>query len=83
MGCALHFVDAGIDTGRLIAHIGPESQKSDDESTPFWLAVRDSAKADAEAIVRFATGNLRGTVQEIKPRESGQGQDMNLPARLG
>jgi hypothetical protein len=30
VGCTLHYIDAGIDTGRLIAHVCPEVKPADD-----------------------------------------------------
>ncbi len=40
IGCTLHYIDAGIDTGRLIAHISPEVREGDGELELFWRAVR-------------------------------------------
>jgi hypothetical protein len=66
VGCTLHYIDAGIDTGRLIAHVCPEVNPEDDELTLFWRAVRDSAEVYAELVVRFQQGALRGAVQSGK-----------------
>lgn len=43
VGCTLHKIDPGIDTGDLIAHICPEVKEGDDDLTLFWRGVRDSA----------------------------------------
>jgi methionyl-tRNA formyltransferase len=66
VGCTLHYIDAGIDTGRLIAHVCPEFRTGDDELTLFWRAVMDSAEVYAEAIARFVAGDLPGIAQEGK-----------------
>lgn len=75
VGCTLHFIDAGIDTGRVIAHICPEVKTDDDELTLFWRGVRDSANVYAEAISRFQAGTLtsasqrsRGRLYQVKDR---------------
>ena len=66
IGCTLHYIDAGIDTGRLIAHISPEVREGDSELVLFWRAVRDSAEIYAEAVARLAQGGQLGAVQPGK-----------------
>ena len=66
IGCTLHYIDAGIDTGRLIAHISPEVREGDSELVLFWCAVRDSAAVYAEAVARLAQGGQLGAVQPGK-----------------
>ena len=66
IGCTLHYIDAGIDTGRLIAHISPEVREGDSELVLFWRAVQDSAEIYAEAVARLAQGGQLGTVQPGK-----------------
>jgi methionyl-tRNA formyltransferase len=66
VGCTLHFINAGIDTGALVAHVCPEVRDGDDELTLFWRAVRDSAEAYAEAIERLARGEALGVRQDRK-----------------
>lgn len=66
IGCTLHFIDAGIDTGKLIAHVCPEVREGDDELTLFWRAVRDSAEVYAEAIRRLGDGEKLGVPQAGK-----------------
>ena len=68
VGCTLHFINAGIDTGALIAHVCPEVRDGDDELTLFWRAVRDSAEVYAEAIERLARSEPLGQRQERKGR---------------
>ena len=68
IGCTLHFINAGIDTGALIAHVCPEVREGDDELTLFWRAVRDSAEVYAEAIERLARGEVLGQRQDRKGR---------------
>jgi methionyl-tRNA formyltransferase len=68
VGCTLHYIDAGIDTGRLIAHISPEVRAGDSELVLFWRAVQDSAAVYAEAVERIARGEALGTQQPGKGR---------------
>ena len=68
VGCTLHRIDAGIDTGHLVAHICPEVRQGDDELTLFWRAVRDSADAYAELLQRLARGDTLGEPQREKGR---------------
>src|SRR5262249_55979957 len=63
VGCTLHFIDAGIDTGNLIAHVCPEVREGDDELTLFWRAVRDGAEVYAELFDRLARGERFGQSQ--------------------
>jgi folate-dependent phosphoribosylglycinamide formyltransferase PurN len=68
VGCTLHFINAGIDTGALIAHVCPEVREGDDELLLFWRAVRDSAETYVEAIERLARGEPLGRRQDRKGR---------------
>lgn len=68
VGCTLHFIDAGIDTGQLIAHVCPEVRPGDDELTLFWRAVRDSAEIYAEIIEKVVAGEPLGAPQGEKGR---------------
>lgn len=68
VGCTLHFIDAGIDTGNLIAHICPEVREEDDELTLFWRSVRDSAEVYAELLERLEQGERFGKHQSNKGR---------------
>ncbi len=77
VGCTLHFIDAGIDTGKLIAHVCPEVNEGDDELTLFWRAVRDSAEIYAEALARLARGDRLGRPQP------GKGRLYQVKQRLG
>ena len=63
VGCTLHRIDNGIDTGTLIAHICPEVDEGDGELTLFWRAVRDSAEIYAEMLERLARGERVGEPQ--------------------
>lgn len=87
VGCTLHYIDAGIDTGRLIAHISPEVREDDSELVLFWRAVRDSAEVYAEAVARLALGEQLGEVQPGKGRlyqvkDRGLRHERALDARL-
>ena len=68
VGCTLHRIDPGIDTGSLIAHIRPEVKEGDDELTLFWRAVRDSADVYAELLERLGRGDALGEPQREKGR---------------
>lgn len=68
VGCTLHLINAGIDTGALIAHVCPEVREGDDELTLFWRAVRDSAEVYGEAIDRLTRGEVRPVAQKEKGR---------------
>ena len=63
VGCTLHYINAGIDTGALIAHVSPEVKPDDDELTLFWRAVQQSAEAYAELLRRLASGESCGEAQ--------------------
>lgn len=66
VGCTLHFIDAGIDTGRLIAHISPEVRPDDDELTLFWRSVKESASVYAELMQRLGRGERLGIPQHAR-----------------
>jgi methionyl-tRNA formyltransferase len=87
VGCTLHRVDAGIDTGDLIAHVCPEVSEQDNELTLFWRAVRDSAEAYAELFERLERGERLGVRQPDKGslyqvRQRGWREERRLAARL-
>ena len=66
VGCTLHFIDRGIDTGALIAHIRPAVTEGDDERTLFWRAVRDGGAVYAECLERLYRGQSLGQEQSTK-----------------
>ena len=68
VGCTLHRIDPGIDTGALIAHVRPEVKEGDDELTLFWRAVRDSAETYAQLLDRLERGDRLGQPQPEKGR---------------
>jgi hypothetical protein len=68
VGCTLHWIDAGIDTGRLIAHISPAIEPDDDELGLFWRAVQTSADVYAEFLRRTAEGERFGQAQPGRGR---------------
>lgn len=68
IGCTLHYIDAGIDTGRLIAHVSPELRPDDDELVLFWRAVKESAQVYAKLMQRLAEGDSLGVAQHGKGR---------------
>lgn len=68
IGCTIHYIDAGIDTGRLIAHVSPEIQPDDDELKLFWRAVRESASVYGDLMRMLARGETVGAAQSGKGR---------------
>jgi len=68
VGCTLHYIDAGIDTGRLIAHVSPAVRQGDTELVLFWRAVQDSSRVYAEAVERLGKGHPLGLAQPGKGR---------------
>lgn len=68
VGCTLHWIDAGIDTGGLIAHVSPEVLPDDDELRLFWRSVQTSADVYADFVRRLAAGERFGQVQPHKGR---------------
>jgi len=68
VGCTIHYIDAGIDTGKLIAHVSPEVHAGDDELTLFWRAVLDSADVYAELFERLERGERPGEAQPGRGR---------------
>ncbi len=68
VGCTLHKIDSGIDTGKLIAHVRPEVGESDDELKLFWRGVRDSAEVYVEMLERLERGENLGQPQVEKGR---------------
>jgi methionyl-tRNA formyltransferase len=87
VGCTLHFIDKGIDTGNLIAHVCPEVKPGDDELTLFWRSVMDSADAYAELFERLGRGESFGQSQPGKGRlyqvkDRGLSHERELDRRL-
>lgn len=87
VGCTLHFIDPGIDTGRLIAHVCPEVHDVDDELTLFWRSVQSSSEIYVEALRRLAQGEALGQPQAGKGRlyqvkDRGLRQELYLTQRL-
>ena len=87
VGCTIHFIDAGIDTGKLIAHVSPDVSSGDDELTLFWRAIKDSAETYAELFDRMALGESfgqhqpgKGTLYQVKDR--GLRHERELDRRL-
>lgn len=75
VGCTLHYINAGIDTGKIIAHVSPEIKEADDELNLFWRAVSESADIYAEITSRLAKGDKlgqnqteKGTLYQVKDR---------------
>jgi methionyl-tRNA formyltransferase len=88
VGCTLHRIDSGIDTGPVIAHICPEVHEGDGELTLFWRAVRESAEVYAELLERLERGEQLGRRQSDKGnlyqvKQRGWREERRLAAQLG
>lgn len=66
VGCTIHYINAGIDTGNIIAHVSPEIKEADDELTLFWRAVSDSTNVFAELLDKLENGEALGAIQTDK-----------------
>ena len=66
VGCTLHRIDSGIDTGKLVAHVRPEVGERDDELTLFWRGIRDSSEVYVEMLERLERGEELGQPQAEK-----------------
>ena len=87
IGCTLHRIDLGIDTGDLVAHVCPEVGEGDDELALFWRAVKDSAEAYVELLGRLERGERLGQAQSGKGhlyqvRQRGWSEERFLAARM-
>lgn len=90
VGCTLHWIDSGIDTGGLIAHVCPRVLADDDELRLFWRAVQTSAEVYAELTRRLAAGERFGQAQmhkgrlyQVKQRGLWQEREVNRRLRGG
>jgi methionyl-tRNA formyltransferase len=88
VGCTLHRIDSGIDTGTLVAHIRPEVREGDDELTLFWRGVRDSANVYAEMLERLERGEALGEPQAEKGtlyqvRQRGWREERRFAEKMG
>jgi methionyl-tRNA formyltransferase len=68
IGCTLHYIDPGIDTGMLIAHIRPEVVADDRENSLFWRGVKASADVYCKLLERLQNGESFGQQQKAKGR---------------
>jgi len=66
VGCTFHYINEGIDTGNMIAHVSPEIKETDDELTLFWRGIHDSTATVAELLGRLAQGEALGVPQTHK-----------------
>ncbi len=66
VGCTIHYINAGIDTGNIIAHVSPEIKETDDELTLFWRAVHHSVDTFVELLDRLEKGEVFGVKQTDK-----------------
>ena len=66
VGCTFHYINEGIDTGNMIAHVSPEIKETDDELTLFWRGIHDSTATVAELLSRLAQGEALGVPQTHK-----------------
>ena len=90
VGCTLHYINSGIDTGELIAHVRPAVREGDTELPLFWRAVKDSAAAYAEFVGRLAAGerfglrqSCKGRLYQVKQRGLKQEQELARQFKVG
>jgi len=90
VGCTLHFINDGIDTGHLIAHVSPAISAGDAELPLFWQAVKESAAVFAELLERLAAGERFGVPQpntgrlyQVKQRGLKQEEELARQLRDG
>lgn len=90
IGCTLHFINEGIDTGSMIAHISPEINATDDELTLFWRAVKESAEAYALLMNKFEQNEQlgqsqseKGSLYQVKDRQLKHEQQLDKMLREG
>jgi methionyl-tRNA formyltransferase len=63
VGCTLHYIDPGIDTGMLVAHISPEVTPDDSENSLFWKGIKESAQVYCDLMGRLKNGQSPGKNQ--------------------
>ena len=62
-GATIHFLDAGVDSGPIIAHVRPEIRRGDGPHDIGNRTIAAAADALAAAAIAHATSPLRGIVQ--------------------
>jgi folate-dependent phosphoribosylglycinamide formyltransferase PurN len=63
-GATIHFLDAGVDTGPIIAHVRPEIRPGDGPHDIGNRTVAAAAEAQAAAAIAHARSPLRGVAQQ-------------------
>ncbi|MEQ1731275.1 MAG: formyltransferase family protein, partial [Vicinamibacterales bacterium] len=63
VGATIHYLDAGIDTGPMIAHVRPEVESADGPNEIGNRTIVAAARCLAEAARAHAEGRVRATVQ--------------------
>lgn len=63
VGATIHFLDAGIDTGPIIAHVRPDIEASDGPHGIGNKAIRAAAAVAVEALAAQVTVGVRGEAQ--------------------
>jgi methionyl-tRNA formyltransferase len=67
-GATIHFLDIGVDTGPIVAHVRPDIRRGDGPHDIGNKTIVAAADALAEAAIAHAASPLRGVVQEGKGR---------------
>lgn len=62
-GATIHYLDAGVDSGPIIAHVRPSMQAADGPHDIGNRTIAAAAEALADAVVLRARGRLRGVPQ--------------------
>jgi methionyl-tRNA formyltransferase len=63
VGGTLHFIEEGLDTGAMLAHVYPGVVPDDDHRTLYWKTIRACAEAFAELLARLERGERFGRPQ--------------------
>ena len=90
VGFTLHFINPGIDTGDLIAHIRPEVHETDRELQLFWRGAQESADVYGELLRRLAAGErfgqrqlYRGQLYQFKDRTARHESELDVALTRG
>ena len=79
VGATIHYLDAGIDTGPIIAHVRPDIDRTDGPHEPGNKAIRAAAEGMVKAVKAQHRGRLRSHPQTAKGRLY-QRKDFNAEA---
>jgi methionyl-tRNA formyltransferase len=87
VGGTLHFIEEGLDTGAMLAHVYPGVGPEDDHRTLYWKTIRACAEAYAELLPRLERGERFGRPQTgpghlYRARDRTPAREQELRAKL-